>query len=190
MPNLRLCFVCFLLLTIPCLRAGEPLALVNPGFEEGDIGWRFKETASMSSVSADAAYDGSSGLRVDDLSPEEGSNAISGMVPVVPGGRYLLSFWARSSSPPPVAGVFLWFYTADKKLIPPKDSPASMVGAGDGKWHRKTLEFTVPDGAAHVGLWVHSLSKATGTVDFDAFEIREATDEGPLKEELDRNLPR
>lgn len=156
--------------------AGEPLPMVNPGFEEGDAGWRFKEPTPMSTVTGDAAYEGAAGLRVEDTDGVAGSNAISGMVPVVAGTRYVLTFWAKSSTPPPLAGVFLWYYSSDKKLIELKDRPASMVGAGDGKWRQQTLEFTIPEGVSYAALWVHSLSKATGIVDFDAFEIREATE--------------
>ena len=156
------------------LPAAEPLNLPNPGFEEGTAGWRFKESAPMSSVTADAAHEGTSGLRVEDNDEAEGSNAISGMVPVVAGSRYTLTFWAKSSAPPPAAGVFVWFYSPDKKLTDEKNRPVSMVGAGDGKWRQQTLEFTVPEGVAYAALWVHSLGKAKGTLDFDEFEIRES----------------
>lgn len=170
------CLVLSFSLAAGTLQAGDPLPLMNPGFEEGDAGWRFKESSPMSSATADAAYEGSAGLRVEDNDGADGSNAISGMVPVVAGNSYELKFWARSSSPPPVAGVFVWFYSPDKKLIDDKDRPVSMVGTGDGKWHQKSLRFTIPDGVAYLALWVHSLSKATGIVDFDGFEIRESVD--------------
>jgi hypothetical protein len=158
------------------VHAGEPLPLVNPGFEEGDAGWRFKETTPMSTVTGDAAYDGVSGLRVEDRDSVDGSNVVSGMIPVVAGTEYVLTFWSRSSSPPPLAGVFLWYYSPDKKLIEQKDRPVSMVSTGDGKWHQRTLAFTVPEGVAYIALWVHSLGKATGIVDFDAFELRQSVE--------------
>lgn len=170
------CLACLLISTSVYLQAGEPLPLRNPGFEEGEAGWRFKETTPMSTVSGEAAYEGASGLRVEDNDSVNGSDAISGMVPVTAGNRYVLTFWARSSSPPPVAGVFLWFYSSDKKLIQQKDRPVSMVQAGDGKWRQQTLEFTAPEGISYAALWVHSLGKATGVVDFDSFEILEFVD--------------
>jgi hypothetical protein len=167
----------FLLLAAPCLTmAGDVLPIQNPGFEDGTNGWRIKESAPMSETTVDAAYQGDAGLRVNDNDAAEGSQVISSMVPVVPGAKYTVSFWAKSPTPPPFAGVFVWFYSPDKKLLNQENRPVAMVGAGDAKWRQQHLEITIPDGVGYAALWIHSLSKATGVADFDDFEIRESGD--------------
>jgi hypothetical protein len=163
-------------LAVAATAHGQLIELTNPGFEEDLSGWRTKEDPPMSSVTNEAAYEGEAGLRVDDQDPANGSNVISSLFPVSPGRSYQLRYWARTSVPPPAAGVFIWTYDASKKFLDPKDAPAAMIRDADGNWHEYSLDFTVPEGVGYAALWIHSLSGAQGVFDFDAIEIEDLGD--------------
>lgn len=177
---MRYLFSLLLFLSASTLRAEAPM---NPGFENGTSGWAIMEKTPMSEAKAEAANTGTSGLRVTDQSPEAGSSATSGEIPVEPGAPITLSFWARTENPG-FLGVYLWFRDSSGKLIKEESQRAGQghpvigVTKADGQWAAYKLKATVPDGAATVSIWIHSFGKATGTADLDDFAIEGAAGAG------------
>lgn len=146
--------------------------LENPGFENGTDGWTIREKTPMSTVTADAAHEGSQGLHVQDEDTVNGSSALSSVVSVEPGKTYTLTFWARTNSVN-AASVSFWFFTSNRKLIgaDTKKIPGITVTHTTGDWFEYTLTAVAPPEAVTLGIWIHSFSTAVGTVDFDDFKL-------------------
>lgn len=163
--------ILLLMMAVTVAVAENPLP--NPGFEDGAKQWTIGD--NMSRIVPEAAHSGQQGLRVTDEDTANGSSVMSARLPVTPGREVTLTFWARTKSS--FSAVYLWFATADGKLI--KDEtrkaggglPACGVGKTDGEWHEYSMKATAPEGAAAVAVWVHSYSAATGTADFDDFAL-------------------
>lgn len=145
----------------------------NAGFEEGLSGWVTKDT--MSQVRPEAAHAGNAGLRITDDDTQKGADLMSAKLPVTSGQALTLTFSAKAQGD--FSGVYLWFYdTAGRRV---KDEakkysggmPSVSVKKGAGEWTAYTLKAVVPEGAVTVAVWVHSWGAATGTADFDDFEL-------------------
>lgn len=164
-------------LALAAFTTGFAQAPVNPGFEDGATGWSLD---SMSSVVPEAANTGKLGLRIADNSPDAGSAATSGKIPVTPGSTVELRFQARTQTSGFI-GVYLFFYDQSGKLIKEESQragaghPVVGVSKADGQWSPYSLKATVPPNAADVAIWVHSFGKAVGTADFDDFEFEGAS---------------
>lgn len=173
MPHPLRSLVSFLLLCASVSAAFAAPVLPNGGFEDGLSGWVTKD--AMSQVTPEAAHTGKSGLRVTDNDAAKGSDLMSAKLPVVAGQQLALTFAAKAQGD--FLAVYLWFNDAAGR--PVKDEtkkhtggmPAVGVKKGAGEWTPYSLKAVVPEGAATVSIWVHSWSSATGTADFDDFEI-------------------
>jgi peptidoglycan/xylan/chitin deacetylase (PgdA/CDA1 family) len=147
--------------------------LPNAGFEEGLTGWVTRDT--MSQVLAEAAHTGKAGLRITDADVKKGSDLTSAKLPVVAGQALTLTFSARAQGD--FLGVYFWFHDAAGKAVKNdvfKHSgglPSVGVKKGAGEWTPYALKATVPEGAVTVAVWIHSWGSATGTADFDDFEV-------------------
>lgn len=153
--------------------AGETeIPLDNPGFEQGEAGWTIREKAPMSSAVAEAAHEGTLGLRVTDEDTVNGSSALSQIIPVEPGQKFRLTFWARTNSAN-VSSVNFWFFTQTKKVIgaDTQTIPFVPIAHGNGEWFEYQLEATAPPEAVTLAIWIHSYSTAVGTIDFDDFKL-------------------
>ena len=167
-------FVCFSFVFAVAAQA----ALPNPGFEEGLSGWVARD--AMSKAVPEAAHTGKLGLRIVDEDTKKGSDFTSAKLPVTPGQTITLTFFAKAQGD--FSGVYLWFHDATGKAV--KDAalkytggmPSVGVKKGGGDWTPNTLKATVPAGAATVVVWVHSWGSATGTADFDDFEVAGLTE--------------
>jgi len=156
---------------LPTALAETDLPFVNPGLEEGDTGWRIKENVPMTQVISDAAREGNGGMRVEDADDAEGSSAVSPALEVQPGGKYRVSFWARTRTPGRV-GVYVWFYRAQAgELIRQEKTPVLVINQPGGDWQEYSLEVAAPADAVKMALWVHSLGKGTGGADLDDFRV-------------------
>ncbi|HEY9250451.1 MAG TPA: carbohydrate binding domain-containing protein, partial [Rariglobus sp.] len=172
MPRPLCPLVAFVLLCASAV-AAVAAGLPNPGFEEGLSGWVAKDT--MSQVLPEAARSGKAGLRITDNDTAKGSDLTSAKIPVTPGQALTLGFYAKAQGD--FAAVYLRFQDAAGGFV--KDEarkytggmPAAGVKKGAGAWTPYTLKATVPEGAATVAVWIHSWAGATGTADFDDFEL-------------------
>lgn len=161
---------------LPCAMA---LPLQNPGFENGLEGWIVLERDlpdPMSSVAADAAREGSAGLRVEDADKQSGSSVVSQPLPASPGRTYKLGFYARAKGANKGA-VYLRFYDNARKIIDPQNLPSVAISKA-GDWENYTLDAVAPAGTAAVAIWIHSWSGATGTIEFDDFSLEEVGGSG------------
>lgn len=156
----------------------ESQLLADPGFEKQ--GWTISgEDSGMSSFSAEAAKNGSVGMRVKDDSTTAGSSAFSEYVPCIAGKNYKLDGFARMKGQG--LGVYLQFYNADKKCL---NGPANqgfkydniMAGILDsvGEWQPFTISGKAPDDAMFVRIWIHSFGGNAGIVcDIDDLSLVE-----------------
>jgi peptidoglycan/xylan/chitin deacetylase (PgdA/CDA1 family) len=157
-----------------------PLPLKNPGFESGLDGWILLEKdfpTPMTTVTADAAHEGSAGLRVDDQDRQLGSSLVSQPLPAQPGRTYRLSFFGRTPSGKK-GGVYLRFQDASRKIINSEQMPSVGIEKTGG-WSPYTLDAVAPEGTATIAIWVHSWSGATGVMEFDDFALEEI--DGPAQ---------
>ncbi|CAN5554087.1 hypothetical protein BH09VER1_BH09VER1_37990 [soil metagenome] len=148
------------------------IPIENPGFELGTDGWAIREKTPMSTVTADAAHEGSQGLHVQDEDTVNGSSALSTVVPVEPGKTYTLTFWARTNSVN-AASVSFWFFTQSRQLIGAgtQTIPGVVITHTNGDWFEYQLTAPAPSEAVTLGIWIHTFSTAVGTVDFDDFKL-------------------
>jgi hypothetical protein len=140
--------------------------LADPGFEKQ--GWTIEGADSgMSTFTAEAAKNGSMGLRVKDDSTTAGSSAYSEMIPCIAGKTYKLEGFARMKGQG--LGVYLQFYGADKKCL---NGPANQGYKYDnimaalldsvGEWQPFSISGKAPDDAMFVRIWIHSFSGNAG----------------------------
>ena len=131
---------------LPCAMA---MPMQNPGFENGLDGWILLERDlpdPMTSVAADAAREGSAGLRVEDADKQNGSSLVSQPLPASPGLTYKLAFYARAKGANKGA-VYLRFYDSSRKIIDPQNLPSVAISKA-GDWENYALEAEI--GRAHV----------------------------------------
>ena len=110
--------LCLTLLSFTAQAA--PLALPNPGFEDGDANW-FLSDKGMSRIIPEAAHAGKFGLRVVDTSDTIGSSCRSAQIPVTPGKTYALHFWARAQEGDGAVGVYLQYFDAKGRNLTTSD---------------------------------------------------------------------
>jgi peptidoglycan/xylan/chitin deacetylase (PgdA/CDA1 family) len=166
-------FGCLVLLCVSLCAARAASVLPNAGFEEGLAGWVTRD--AMAKALPEAAHSGKLGLRIVDADTVKGSDFTSAKLPVTEGQAITLTFFARAQGD--FSGVYLWFHDAAGKAVK-NDAlkytggmPSVGVKKGTGDWTPYTIKATVPSGAVMVSVWVHSWGSATGTADFDDFEI-------------------
>ena len=164
-------FAVLLVLLAPAAIAA-PVALVNPGFEEGASGWTITEpSAPMSRTDAKAAHQGKLGLHIEDSDTTYGSNVDSTSFTVVPGRTYRVGFWARSTASTAGCGVYLWFRDEAGKHVP--GPPACAIPGDAPEWTHYEFDTVIPAGITSATVWVHSFSKNTGVWDIDDITVEE-----------------
>lgn len=159
-----------LLLGTAGLLLGEEVKgqLINPGFEQQLNGWSTSNPEV--SIIPEAAYQGKAGMRIhvtDNL--PTGTSIYSSRLPVTPGQSITLGFWARSSDKT-FCGIYVYMLDSNgKRLKFGKGGKGVMLAPNqsDGNWHEYTREFTAPEDAQSVVLWIHSWGGTKGTLDLD-----------------------
>ena len=155
------------------LWAAPALPLSNPGFEEGVQGWVSSaedKAASLSTVTAEAARSGKSGLRVNQPEGGPGSWFQSTRTSVDAGGNYRVSFWARTLKTSGI-GVWVQFFDDERKEVKAPATLAVQVPQDSPEWAQVGINIRVPDGATSVTLAIHCYSKRPTLADFDDFAI-------------------
>lgn len=153
--------------------AGTVLPLVNPSFEDGKKGWT--DDKGSSQVVAEAAHSGEKGLRIHDEDAENYVRVISGAVPVIPGQRYQLHFFARQVSGHGVNAI-LWFLDDEDNLIQATDGTRLLAGPPENdntEWQEFTITGVAPKNAVTAQVYVQSNRVAIGVVDFDDFRLEQ-----------------
>lgn len=135
--------------------------LPDPGFEEGKGAWVIGDNES--SFCAEAAHSGKVGLKI----VKGGSSVQSSRLAVVPGQKFTLSCWVKAKTLN--GGAYLWYENAEGKLFQPKPESLNIKPGDD--WQRVSKEFTVPEKAVSVRLWIHSWSGAKDGSLWDDFEL-------------------
>lgn len=162
--------------------AEQVLTIANPGFEQKLAEWDNQRDRGMSETTAEAAHDGTLGLRVTDSDPQAGSSLFSVPFKVTPGKIYQLRFWGRMVTGDGI-GVYIAFYTADgKSLIALKEDetryqlePLSLPNK-QKEWKEFLLRKTAPDTAVEGRIWIHSYISTQAMADFDAFHLVELSE--------------
>lgn len=158
----------------PLLQAQTQL-LADPGFEKQS--WDLKDK-SMASYSSEAAKNGTSGLRLQDDSPEAKAMALSEYQPIQGGKECELRGFARVKNR---VYIELEFFDAGKKKISgklsegfPHEVKGSLLDQIDtlGQWQEFTVKCQAPQEAAFVRVFLHTYSKGTGwSADFDDLSL-------------------
>lgn len=152
----------------------EPVALLNPGFEDGQTGWRFKDSG-ISLVLGEAAHSGKAGLRINDESPDLGSDVACARFVTEPGKRVTARFWARQIEGDGL-GVFLRFFKGDGTCLNTKEleTEIKVVVPGDARdWKKFEVSGTVPEEAIEGEIWIRSWSHAVVKAELDDFELEQ-----------------
>jgi hypothetical protein len=149
--------------------------LQNPGFEDGDAGWLHpeREAVPMATFVKAAARRGEVGLHINDQSLKFGSGVMSERIPVKPGQKVKVQFWALSKHEKFI-NVALVFFSSDKKWTTDVDEKmrSCLVRNTSGKWEKHQFDVPlIPDHVDSVAIWIHSWSNAIGEADFDDFEL-------------------
>ncbi|MFA7344273.1 MAG: carbohydrate binding domain-containing protein [Terrimicrobiaceae bacterium] len=173
MTKISVLMACLALLAFQGPLSGNDAALSNPGFEKNLEGWKVSSAGPPPSLSGQAAHEGNLGLHLSDPDAETSCHLSSDSVPVDPGQKVKLAFWARSSSPV-FMGVSLSFRTQKGKWITGENDekpPTCAIQNSHGEWRRYELEATAPDAAAAVVIWIHSYKTTIGEADLDDFDL-------------------
>lgn len=176
-PLLAVCGL--LVLAVVPGRADQAVELDNPGFEQGLAGWDAAKDNGMSQAIAEAAHDGSLGLRVTDASPKDGSSLASRRFKAVPGKIYQARFWSRAVAGEGVGVYILFFDAAGKSFNLTKEKEIQFdlgplgIPSSQKEWKEFLIRKTAPEGAVEGQVWIHSYSGAQATADFDEFHVVE-----------------
>jgi len=147
--------------------AAEPVALTNPGFEEGLTGW-IQASSGEISVDEEVRHGGEAGLQ---LSGQDNQNpwVAQGIAPVQPLAQYQLAAFARGAQeqPPAMAAVKIEFYDAHNENI--SGYYGTLATAPDGSWQQVQVNAPADETAAKAAIIVRLLGP--GTVWFDDVEF-------------------
>lgn len=152
--------------------------LMDPGFENEC--WKLGGGVGLASFSADAAKNGSQGLRLKDDSPDAKGEAYSELLPCVSEKFYQLDGFAKVKVQ---AYVSFIFYNDQKKVLTgplssgaPYDEKDYFLSLLDtlGEWKPFTLKVQAPKEATYVRIFLHTYSKGVGwEADFDDLTLIE-----------------
>lgn len=157
------------------IAGAEPIPLLNPGFEDGQNGWAFKDKG-MSLVLGDAARSGNQGLRVNDEDIDRGSEVTCARFATEPGKKVTVRFWARLNDGEGL-GVYLRFFKGDGTCVNKAELHNEIqvkVPAETREWQKLELSGTVPEEAIEGEVWIHSYSSSQVKADLDDFELEQA----------------
>ncbi len=164
-----------LIVSHPSSGQSQTQLLADPGFEKQS--WDLKDK-SMAFYSSEAAKNGTSGLRLQDDSPEDKAVALSEYQPIHGGKQCELRGFVRVKSR---VYIELEFFDAEKKKISGKLSEGfphhvkgSLLDQIDtlGQWQEFSVKCQVPPESAFVQVFLHTYSKGTGwSADFDDLSL-------------------
>jgi len=171
MPTRPLTLLLLLLPLLPWAAAQE----FTSGFEpdEPANSWMLTDNG-MSQVVTDQFHSGSASLKVTDPDEKVGSSARSISIPATPGQIARLTLWLRlEAGDPNGLGVYYNFTdAAGKRLNEPSEAAIQRPTMKPGEWVFAQASATVPDGAAGVGVWLHTFSTAAVTCIVDDVKLQ------------------
>ena len=168
---------CSLLLAAASLFAWTKLDLKNGDFEEAESHWNYGNKLAF--ISEEAARNGKYGLRVLDKDVVIGCGVNSGRVLVTPGKSYAVRFWTRSRGNSLGCGIYLTYYTEDRKAINTEAKGNQLIYSmkESRTWKENIFITKAPEEARAISIWIHSFSTSFADVDIDDIEILELTEE-------------
>ena len=163
--------------SLPSLFADQPVAIKNPGFEEGLEGWvasKADGAGGLSLATSGSARSGTKGLRVKQDAGGPGSWLQSSKSAIEAETAYRLSFWARCSEESGV-GVWVQFFDATGQNLATPEQLVISVPRNSKDWVNCHLDVKSPVNAASMTCAVHCYSKTACLADFDDFAITVAS---------------
>lgn len=154
--------------------AAQAQLLTNPGFEDGQDGWKINEKETISTVIGDAAHEGKMGLRINDESKENGANISTDRFPVTPGQKVSIGFFGRSTVEGIGAVMIMPYGAGNRAILNENGKPECVIAIkkDNGDWDRYDAEYTVPDGADSVSISIRTWTGSVGSADLDDFELK------------------
>lgn len=162
----------------PILRAESPVRLINPGFEEGTLGWS-GISEPMAKLTAEAAHSGNAGLRITDQSRESGSNVRSSHISVTPGKPHAVRFYARTQAGARI-GIYLDYFDSDGTMLTTHKLHNQIIYSIPDKtksWKQFTIVSRALENAAAMTVWIHSFNGSLADADLDDFSISALTED-------------
>ncbi|AHF91306.1 heparinase [Opitutaceae bacterium TAV5] len=149
----------------------QPVALPNPGFEEGLKGWFVSASdQGRSTASPEAARTGKCGLRIYDRDTKSGSSLYLNRFRIAPGATYEVTFWGRNVEGSGLS-VHMIFVDAAGKHMSPEHKYQCSLPALQYAWGKRILHATAPEGATHATLWIRSYVPNTVLAWLDDFTL-------------------
>jgi streptogramin lyase len=165
--------------------AGDPLPLVNPGFEQPDLqGWRacIGDPANIQQV-AGAGVDGSTALRLVDPARDTAVGACSDAFAVEAGTRYTVTAQTRAEATGNQIMLYFRWLDANGAQISQNDSGGLDVSQ---VWTRNGFSATAPEGAVKAYVLLYSSTYAINDVLWDDVLVSTA---GPMWEATEVATP-
>lgn len=161
-------------LTAPAEAQG--LELKNPGFEQGDTGWRQPalQTRGVAFL-PEAARSGKLGVRITDTDPETDVTLTADPVPAEPGKTYRVSFDGRVLNNGRGLNVFVRFLDQNKKhiVLPGGHRYHFMLTEEHKDWGRHSFDAVAPEGAAFAEVYIRTNKRAVIEADVDDIAIEQ-----------------
>ncbi len=147
--------------------------LVNPGFEEGELGWERRTPNSEDrtlTITREAARTGEMGARIVNLNTTHSRwrQGHDREINIAPGSLIRLSGWIRTElGPEGYAALRIYAMTDDGDITA---QPTSRPIVEQSDWTRTSVSLKVPEGTDYVMAYLE-LPNAAGTADYDDIEL-------------------
>lgn len=150
----------------------KPVNLVpNPGFEEGEKGWRL---AKGQSLDHKVAHSGNRAARLEVAGPEPATSNLEVVAPVKPHTRYRVGMWLRREGVG-VCGAYSSERDDQNKLTGKQTQTGVSIPKQDGAWLPLSWEITTEPNTTRLSLRAN-IYRSTGTLWLDDFFIEELSE--------------
>jgi hypothetical protein len=147
----------------------EPGNLVlNPGFEEGETGWRLANGQRLDTA---LAHSGKASVRLEVPGPEPASSSMEVFVPVKPNTRYRAGLWVRREQVG-VCGAYVSERDDQNKLTGTQTQYGAAIPKEEGIWLPVTWDFTTQPATTRLSLRA-DIYRSTGTLWVDDYFVHE-----------------
>jgi len=160
----------------PCAGPGDGEgSLRNGGFEADGWCWRIPDDG-MAAIATERAFSGNRSLRITDRRKDAGSSVTSARVPVNGHRKWAIRGRAYGESGDRAVGLYVKLRDTAGSLLNRKDTrgniaPLGVVGGSKREWEAFRFPFRVPEDAATLEVWIHSMNGAVAVAWLDALEL-------------------
>ena len=152
--------------------ADQEVDLPNAGFEDGLTSWVVQGGDPKGAAAvAEAAKDGSKGVRLTETAGKGNVIVLSKLVPATPGKVYEVKFWARVVSGAAL-GAYVHFFDPKFAQMPSK-GPAAYIDSTTSDWKQFDVKQTAPEGAMRVAVAFQTFTNQPVVADVDSISITE-----------------